>query len=46
MQRENRLGAGRAWTVTDRFIITSWSPAALRSYLEQIGDRVGKCDAK
>jgi hypothetical protein len=33
--------AGPAWTVTDRFIITSWSPMALRSYLEKVGDRVG-----
>lgn len=34
--------AGPAWTVTDRFIITSWSPTALRSYLEKVGNRVGQ----
>jgi hypothetical protein len=34
--------AGPAWTVTDRFVITSWSPAALRSYLEKVGERAGK----
>ncbi|MFH1747884.1 MAG: hypothetical protein ABIG44_12685 [Planctomycetota bacterium] len=34
--------AGPAWTVTDRFIITSWSPNALRSYLDKVGDRAGK----
>jgi hypothetical protein len=34
--------AGTAWTVTDRFIITSWSPVALRTYLEQAGDHVGR----
>jgi len=34
--------AGPAWTVTERFVVTSWSPAALRSYLEKIGDRAGK----
>jgi hypothetical protein len=33
--------AGPAWTVTDRFVITSWSPTALRSYLEKIGNRSG-----
>jgi hypothetical protein len=33
---------GPAWTVTDRFIITSWSPAALRSYLEKVSDRAGR----
>jgi hypothetical protein len=33
--------AGPAWTITDQFIITSWSPTALRSYLDKIGDRVG-----
>lgn len=36
------LLAGPAWTVTDRFVITSWSPAALRAYLAKIGDAVGK----
>ncbi|MEW6251989.1 MAG: hypothetical protein AB1716_15210 [Planctomycetota bacterium] len=34
--------AGPAWTVTDRFIVASWSPAALREYLEKVGDAVGK----
>lgn len=33
---------GPAWTVTDRFIITSWSPTALRSYLDKVGDRAGQ----
>jgi hypothetical protein len=33
---------GPAWTVTDRFIISSWSPAALRSYLDKIGEKVGQ----
>ncbi len=34
--------AGPAWTVTDRFLITSWSPAALRSYLEKVGEKAGR----
>lgn len=34
--------AGPAWVVTDRYIITSWSPAALRMYLSKLGDRLGK----
>ncbi|MEP0847093.1 MAG: hypothetical protein HRF50_09770 [Phycisphaerae bacterium] len=34
--------AGVAWTFTDRYIITSWSPAALREYLHRVGDAVGK----
>ena len=29
--------AGPAWTLSDRFIITSWSPHALRDYLAKIG---------
>lgn len=29
--------AGLAWTFTDRYIITSWSPMALREYLAQVG---------
>ncbi len=33
---------GMAWTCTDRFIVTSWSPDALREYLRYAGDRVGK----
>lgn len=31
-----------AWTTTDRYIIVSWSPAALRTYLSHVGDAVGK----
>lgn len=34
--------AGLAWTFTDEFIVTSWSPTALRDYLERIGDKAGK----
>ncbi len=33
--------AGPAWTVTDRFMITSWSPAALRDYLTRAGAAAG-----
>ena len=33
---------GVAWTFTDRFIVTSWSPIKLREYLELIGDKIGK----
>jgi hypothetical protein len=29
--------AGIAWTVTERFIVTSWSPHALREYLDKMG---------
>lgn len=36
------LIAGPAWTVTDRFILTSWSPMALRTYLQTAGDAAGK----
>lgn len=32
--------SGVAWTVTDRYIIASWSPRALREYLERAGDAV------
>ena len=32
--------AGPAWTVTDRFIILSWSPLALREYLDQVPEDV------
>jgi hypothetical protein len=32
--------AGPAWTTTDRFIISSWSPQALREYLAKVGARV------
>jgi len=35
---------GIAWTFTDRYIVTSWSPVALRDYLETIGDKIGKRD--
>jgi hypothetical protein len=34
--------AGPAWLVTDKFLITSWSPTALRMYLDKIGDRAGR----
>lgn len=33
--------AGPAWTVTDRFLVASWSPAALREYLQNAGPRAG-----
>jgi hypothetical protein len=33
--------AGPAWTVTERFFISSWSPAALRAYLDKVGSAVG-----
>jgi len=33
--------AGVAWTVTDKYIITSWSPHALRDYLAEKGEVVG-----
>jgi len=32
--------AGLAWTFTDRYIVASWSPKALREYLERFGDRL------
>lgn len=32
---------GVAWTVTDKYIITSWSRWALRTYLDQMGEQVG-----
>ena len=32
---------GVAWTFTDRFIVTSWSPIALRDYLDKMGDKIG-----
>lgn len=31
-----------AWTFTDKYIVTCWSPAALRRYLDEMGDAVGK----
>lgn len=34
------LFAGVAWTTTDRFIVTSWSPSALRTYLSKIGGAI------
>ncbi len=34
--------AGLAWTFTDQFIVTSWSPKALRQYLDEAGDRAGR----
>lgn len=34
--------AGPAWTVTDRFLIASWSPTALRMYMEHAGERLGR----
>lgn len=34
--------AGLAWTFTDNFIVTSWSPKALRDYIETYGDRIGE----
>ncbi|MCK4340862.1 MAG: hypothetical protein KAY37_03970, partial [Phycisphaerae bacterium] len=34
------LVAGPAWTVTERFIVFSWSPHALRSYLAKVGDEL------
>lgn len=34
--------AGPAWLVTDRYIITSWSPIALRGYLQSVGTAAGK----
>jgi hypothetical protein len=34
--------AGPAWTTTDRFVITSWSPLALREYLDQVGEAAGR----
>lgn len=39
-----RLGpvAGPAWTVTERFLVTSWSPAALRMYLAKARPSVGR----
>ncbi len=33
--------AGPAWVVTERFIVTSWSPRALREYLDKVGAAVG-----
>ncbi|TWT45745.1 hypothetical protein RAS1_21740 [Phycisphaerae bacterium RAS1] len=31
-----------AWTTTDKYIVISWSPVALRTYLSHVGDAVGK----
>lgn len=33
--------AGLAWTVTDKFIVTSWTPGALREYLKKMGEAAG-----
>ncbi len=33
--------SGVAWTVTDKYLITSWSPKALRDYLREAGSKVG-----
>lgn len=33
--------AGPAWTVTPRFIVTSWSPQALRQYLDRMAPALG-----
>jgi hypothetical protein len=33
---------GVAWTFTDRYIVTSWSPNALREYMDKMGDKLGK----
>ncbi len=33
--------AGPAWIVTERFLVTSWSPRALREYLAKAGEAVG-----
>ncbi|MEW6198868.1 MAG: hypothetical protein AB1601_09420 [Planctomycetota bacterium] len=32
--------AGPAWTVTPRYLVMSWSPMALREYLDNVGDGV------
>jgi hypothetical protein len=32
---------GVAWTVTDKYIVTSWSRWALRQYLEEMGETLG-----
>lgn len=34
--------AGLAWTITERYIVTCWSPAALREYLRKVGDNAGR----
>jgi len=41
-----RIGpvAGLSWTFTERFIVTSWSPHALREYLAKAGDAIGSRD--
>ncbi len=31
---------GLAWKVTDRYLVISWSPMALRQYLREAGDRL------
>ncbi|RMF79112.1 MAG: hypothetical protein D6744_09400, partial [Planctomycetota bacterium] len=37
---------GLAWTFTDRYVITCWSPEALREYLERAPDTIGRRIAK
>ena len=32
--------AGPAWTVTPRYLVLSWSPMALREYLDKVGEAV------
>ena len=34
--------AGVAWTTTERYLVASWSPQALRAYLSEMGARLGK----
>jgi hypothetical protein len=34
--------ASIAWTATDRFVVTSWSPHALREYLQSHAEAVGR----
>jgi hypothetical protein len=36
--------AGPAWITTDRFVIVSWSPLALREYLADAGAAVGRVE--
>lgn len=34
--------AGVAWTTTERFVVASWSPQALRAYLAETAGKLGK----
>jgi len=36
--------AGPAWVVTDRFIVLSWSPQALREYMASVRDMLRPCN--